>query len=194
MSTVGTPVQMPGGLTRDEIRTGKRKAVPRQRKARRLAMLPEDIKVLISNTPKKKRIPIQEETLTASTTTKECHTLNITVGDKIYQIETPPCDISFLEEHQSMTEVMTKFGEHAQMSDFLEEDIQEAIKGVMKYYMYSTTYPFQIEDLKMDLMFTDMKDFMLGYIDEQNLFGHWLYNHWDNIMYYFKLGFVAKDN
>src|SRR5258705_2201679 len=153
--SAGTPINMPGGLTREKISTGKRKQVPRARKARRLAMLPEDIKALIANTPGKARGPtIQEEVLEASTTNKESHTLNILVGDKVYKIETPPCSIEFLNEHQSMIEIMTKFGEHAQISDFMEEDISEAIKGVMKYYMYLSTYPFQVEDLKMDLMFT----------------------------------------
>src|SRR5258706_14971754 len=89
---------------------------------------------------------------------------------------------------------MRKFGVHAQICDFEEEDITEAMRGVMKYYMYYSTYPFKAEDLKMDLMFTDMKDLMLEYIDEPDLFGHWLYNNWENIMYYFKLGFVAEDN
>src|SRR5258705_261675 len=37
------PGKKPGGLTRDEIRQGKRKDEPKPRKARRLAMLPEEI-------------------------------------------------------------------------------------------------------------------------------------------------------
>src|SRR5258706_1048004 len=114
---------MPGGLTREEISTGKRKPIPRQRKARRLAILPEEIKALIANTPRKARGPtVQEEVLEASIIHKESHTLNILVEDKVYKIETPPCSIEILEEHQLMIEIMTKFGEHAQISNFMEED------------------------------------------------------------------------
>ena len=43
-------------------------------------------------------------------------------------------------------------------------------------------------------MFEEMDVLMLSYIDKPNLFGHWIYNHWNNIMYFFKLGFVAEDN
>ena len=64
----------------------------------------------------------------------------------------------------------------------------------MKYYMFLSNHTFSEEDLKMNLMFKEMNVLMLSYIDEPNLFGHWIYNHWDNIMYYFKLGFVAEDN
>ena len=89
---------------------------------------------------------------------------------------------------------MEKFGEHAIASDFLDEDVQEAMRGIMKYYMFHSNYTFSEEDLKMNLMFEEMDALMLSYIDETNLFGHWIYNNWDNIMYYFKLGFVAEDN
>ena len=89
---------------------------------------------------------------------------------------------------------MEKFGEYALISDFMEEDVQEAMRGIMKYYMFLSNHTLTKEDLKMNLMFEEMGTLMLSYIDEPNLFGHWIYNHWDNIMYFFKVGFVAEDN
>ena len=99
-----------------------------------------------------------------------------------------------MKEHESLKIVMEKFGEHALLSDFMEEDVQEAMRGIMKYYMFLSSHTFQDEDLRMNLMFEEMDALMLSYIDEPNLFGHWIYNHWSNIMYFFKLGFVAEDN
>ena len=120
--------------------------------------------------------------------------MEIKLAGKIYQIKTPPINDSFLKEHTSMKLVMEKFGEHAIASDFLDEDVQEAIRGIMKYYMFHTSHTFSEEDLKNNLIFEEMEALMLSYIDEPNLIGHWIYNHWSNIMYYFKLGFVVEDN
>ena len=55
MSGAATPIAT-GGISQPST-VIKRKKVKRARKARRLAMLPDDIRNLISITPKKKRPP-----------------------------------------------------------------------------------------------------------------------------------------
>ena len=61
----------------------KRKEVRRARKARRLAMLPDDIRNLITTTPKKKRPPVQADDLYESREKKE-QVIEITLAEKKY--------------------------------------------------------------------------------------------------------------
>ena len=174
MSGAATPTN-PGMLGQPSTAI-KRKEVKRARKARRLAMLPEEIRNIIATTPQKKRPPTQADDLYEPKEKKEV-TLELSVGGKTYQVNTPPINDQFLKEHASLKIVMEKFGQHATISDFLEEDVQEAIRGIMKYYMFLSNHIFTKEDLKMNLMFEEMNVLILSYIDEPNLFGHWIYNH-----------------
>ena len=116
------------------------------------------------------------------------------MGGKTYQVKTLPINNQFLTEYKAIRIVMEKFREHALISDFLEEDVQEAIRGIIKYFMFLSSHTFTEEDLKMNLMFEEMEILMLLYIDEPNLFSYWIYNYWENIRYYFKIGFIAEDN
>ena len=154
----------------------KKKEVKRARKARRLAMLPDDIRNLIAVTIQKKRPPTQADDLYEPKENKEV-TLEIPLGGKIYQIKTPLINDQFLKDHALLKIVMEKFGEHALISDFMKEDVQKAIRGIMKYYVFLSSHTFSEEDLKINLMFKEMNILMLSYIDEPNLFGHWIYNH-----------------
>ena len=172
----------------------KRREVRRSRKARRLAMLPNDIRNLITITLQKKRLPIQADDLYEPVQKKET-ILEIHLGGKKYQVKTPLISNQFLTEYKAMTIVMEKFGEHALISHFLEEDVQEAMRGIMKYFMFVSSHTFTEEDLKINLIkFEEMETLMLLYIDEPNVFGHQIYYYWDNIIYFFKVGFVAEDN
>ena len=191
MSGAATPT-IPGILGQPSSAI-KRKEGKRARKARRLTMLPDDIKNLIAVTSEKKRPPIQADDLYEAKE-KSKVTLEIPLGGKIYQIKTPPINDQFLKDHALLKIVMEKFGEHALINDFMEEDVQEAMRGIMKYYMFLSNHTFTEKDLKMNLIFKEMNILMLSYIDKSNLFGHWIYNHWDNIIYFFKVGFVAEDN
>ena len=144
MSGAATPTAT-GGISQPSTAI-KRKEVRRTRKARRLAMLPDDIRNLISITPKKKRPPTQADDLYELREKKE-YTLEIQLAGKIYQIKTPPINDQFMSKHGSLTLVMEKFGEHAIASDFLDEDVQEAMRGIIKYYMFHSNYTFSEEDL-----------------------------------------------
>ena len=81
MSGAATPI-VPGGQGQPST-TVKRKEVKRARKARRLAMLPDDIRNLISITPKKKRPPVQADDLSKPREKKE-HIIEIHLAGKIY--------------------------------------------------------------------------------------------------------------
>ena len=120
MSGAATPT-MPGMLGQPSTAIEK-KEVRRARKARRLAMLLEEIKNIIATTPQKKRPPIQADDLYEPKEKKE-ETLEIPVEGKIYQIKTPPINDQFLLEHALLKIVMEKFAEHALISDFMEEDV-----------------------------------------------------------------------
>ena len=122
----------------------KRKEVKRARKVRRLAMLPDDIRNLISITPKKKRPLVQADDLYEPREKKE-QIIEIQLAEKIYQIRTPPINDQFMKEHGSLKIVMEKFGTHAIASDFMEEDVQEAMRGIMKYYMFLSSHTFEEE-------------------------------------------------
>ena len=174
MSGAATPIM--AGSQGQPSTAIKRKEVKRARKARRLAMLPDDIRNLISITPRKKRPPVQADDLYEPREKKE-QIIEIPLAEKLYQIRTPPINDQFMKEHESLKIVMEKFGTHAIASDFMEEDVQEAMRGIMKYYMFLSSHTFEEEDLKMNLMFEEMDALMLSYIDEPNLFGHWIYNH-----------------
>ena len=191
MSGAATPT-MPGGLGQPSTAI-KRKEVKGARKARRLGMLPDDIRNLVAVTLQKKRPLVQADDLYKPREKNE-QILEIPLAEKVYQIKIPPISEYFLKEYGSFPLIMEKFGEHAIASDFLDEDVQQAMRGIMKYYMFHTNYTFSEEDLKMSLMFEEMDAPMLSYIDEPNLFGYWIYNHWNNLMYFFKLEFVAEDN
>ena len=52
--------------------------------------------------------------------------------EKIYQIKTSLINNQFLKEYSSIVIVMEKFKEHAIASDFLDEDVQEAMRSIMK--------------------------------------------------------------
>ena len=86
MSSATTPI--PGMLGQPST-VIKRKEVRRARKARRLAMLLEEIRNIIATTPQKKRPRIQADDLYEPKEKKEV-TLEISVGGKIYQVITPP--------------------------------------------------------------------------------------------------------
>ena len=90
----------------------KRKEVKRARKARRLAMLLDDIRNLITITPHKKRTPVQADDLYEPREKKE-QVIEIPLAGKIYQIRTPPINDQFMKEHESLKIVMEKFGTHA---------------------------------------------------------------------------------
>ena len=169
MSGAATPT-MPGILGQPSTAM-KRKEVRRARKARRLAMLPDEIRNIIATTPQKERPPTQADDLYGPKEKSEV-TLEIPVGGKIFQIKTPPINDQFLKEYTSLKIVMEKFGEHALISDFMEKDVQEAMRGIMKYYMFLSNHTFTEEDLKMNLIFEEMNVLMLSYTDEPNLFGH----------------------
>ena len=143
----------------------KRKEVKRARQARRLAMLSDNIRNLISLTPQKKRPLTQADDLYEPQEKKKV-ILEIPLGGKIYHIKTPLINDQFLKDYASLNIVMEKFGEHALISDFIEEDVQEAMRGIMKYYIFLSSYTFKEEDLKMNLMFEEMGTLMLSYIDE----------------------------
>ena len=81
MSGTATPTMI-GGLGQPSTAI-KRKEVKRARKARRLAMLPEDIKNLISITPRKKRPPVQADDLYEPREKKE-QIIEIPLAGKLY--------------------------------------------------------------------------------------------------------------
>ena len=120
MSSTATPTN-PGMLGQPSTAI-KRKEVRRARKSRRLAMLSEEIRNIIATTPQKKRPLTQADDLYEPKEKGEVK-LEISVGGKIYQVKTPRINDQFLKEHASLKIVMEKFGEHALISNFLEEDV-----------------------------------------------------------------------
>ena len=120
MSGAATPI-VPGILGQPSS-VVKRKEVKRARKAKRLAMLPDDIRNLITVTPQKKRPLTQADDLYEPKEKSEV-TLEISLEGKMYQIKTPPINDQFMKEHTSLKIVMERFGEHALISNFMDEDV-----------------------------------------------------------------------
>jgi len=126
-------------------------------KSRRLAMIPEDIKKLISDTPRKKRDNPEPQTFEESVKPPPVTIFTIDVIKPeevspltIWEFESPPMTEANWKKVQPQIHDILAFTQTlGYLHYFHPKDIQLLLEATTKHYLWHTTIPFESKDLEL---------------------------------------------
>jgi len=126
-------------------------------KSRRLAIIPEDIKKLIADTPQKKRDTLKpqmfEESLKPPPLT--IYTLDIMKAEEdspltTWEFESPPMtEANWKKVQPQIHDILALTQTLGYLNCFHPKDIQFLLEATTKHYLWHTTIPFESKDLEL---------------------------------------------
>jgi len=156
-------------------------------KSRRLAMIPEDIKKLISDTLRKKRDNPEPQTFEESVKPPPLTVYTVDVGKPekdspltIWEFESPPMTEANWKKVQPQTHDILAFTQTlGYLHCFHPKDIQLLLEAAIKHYLWHTTIPFESKDLELTTVLAErLKRPKIPQLTES----HWVLKEWDDIM------------
>jgi len=162
-------------------------------KSRRLAMIPEDIKKLISDTPRKKRDNPEPQTFEESVKPPPVavYTVDVTKPEKdspltTWEFESPPMTEANWNKVQPQIHDNLAFTQTlGYLHCFHPKDIQLLLEATTKHYLWHTTIPFESKDLELTTVLAEcLKRPKIPQLTEP----HWVLKEWDDIMSFMLCG------
>jgi len=162
-------------------------------KSRRLAMIPEDIKNLISDTLRKKRDTPEPETFEESVkppllTIYTVDVLKLEKGSPIatWAFESPSMTEANWQKVQPQIHDILAFTQTlGYIYCFHPKDIQLPFKATTKHFLRSTSIPFESKDLELTIVLMEcIKQPKIPQLIES----HWVLKEWDDIMSFMLCG------
>jgi hypothetical protein len=126
-------------------------------KSRRLAMIPEDIKKLISNTPRKKRDTPEPETFEESVKPPTLTIFTIDVDKPEPEspyvewiFESPPMtDANWKRVAHPIENILAYTQQLGYIHCYHPQDIKLLLEAASKHYLWNTNIPFDSKDLEL---------------------------------------------
>lgn len=97
-----------------------------------------------------------------------------------------------MENNKYIHPILTKVGEICATRTIPKIDMQLILEGMIKNYLFHTSYKFEENELTLELIVPDLEKTMTEQQDTLELFGYYIYNHWDNIITFFKSEYVSE--
>jgi len=161
--------------------------------SRRLAMIPEDIKKLIFDTPRKKRDNPEPQTFEESAKSPPLTIYTVDIGKPeedspltTWEFGSPPMTEANWKKVQPQIHDILAF---TQMLGYLHcfhpKDIQLLLEATTKHYLRHTTIPFESKDLELATLLAErLKRPKIPQLTEPN----WVLKEWDDIMSFILFG------
>jgi len=156
-------------------------------KSRRLAMIPEDIKKLISDTPRTKRDTPEPQTFEESVKPPPLtlYTVDVLKPEEdspltTWVFESPPMtEPNWKKVQPEIHDILAFTQMLGYLHRFHPKDIQLLLEATSKHYLWNTTIPFESKDLELTTVLMDnLKHSKIPRLTEP----HWVLREWDHIM------------
>jgi len=156
-------------------------------KLRRLAMIPDDIKKLISDTLRKKRDNPKPQTFEESVKLPPLTVYTVDVGKAeedspitTWEFESPTMTEANWKKVQPQIHDILAFTQTlGYLHCFHPKDIQLLLEATTKHYLWHTTIPFESKDLELTTVLAERpKRPKIPQLTEP----HWVLKEWDDIM------------
>jgi len=162
-------------------------------KSQRLAMIPEDIKKLISDTPRKKRDNPEphmfEESVKSPLLT--VYTVDVWKPEEdppltTWEFESPPMtEANWKKVPPQIYDILAFTQTLGDLHCFHPKDMQLLLKATTKYYLWHTTIPFESKDLELTTVLAErLKRPKIPQLTDP----HWVLKEWDDIMSFILCG------
>jgi len=162
-------------------------------KSRRLAMIPEEIKKLISDMPRKKRENPEPQTFkeTVKPPPLTVYTVDVEKPEEdspltTWEFESPPITEANWKKVQPQIHDILAFTQTLEyLHCFHPKDIQMLLEATTKHYLWHTTIPFKSKDLELTTVLAErLKSPKIPQLTEP----HWVMKEWDDIMSFMLCG------
>jgi len=162
-------------------------------KSRRLAMIPEDIKKLISDTQRKKRDNPEPQTFEESVKPPPLtvYTVDVEKPEEdspltTWEFESPPMtEANWKKVQPQIHDILAFTQTFGYLHCFQPKDIQLLLEGTTKHYLWHTTMPFESKDLELTTVLAErLKRPKIPQLTEP----HWVLKEWDDIMSFMLCG------
>jgi len=162
-------------------------------KSRRLALIPEDFKKLISDTPRKKRETPEPETFEESVKPPPLimYTIIVLKPEEdspllTWVFESPPITEANWKKVQAEIHDIRSFTQTlVYLPYFHPKEIQLLLEATTKYYLWNTTIPFESKDLELTTVLMErLERLKIPHLTEP----HRVRREWDNIMSFMLCG------
>jgi len=162
-------------------------------KSRRLAMIPEDIKKLISDTTRKKRDNPELQTFEESIKPPPLTVCTVDVGKPeedspltTWEFESPPTtEANWKKVQPQIYDILAFTQTLGYLHYFHPKDIQLLLEGTTKHYLWHTTIPFESKDLELTTVLAErLKRPKILQLTEP----YWVLKEWDDIMFFMLCG------
>jgi len=150
-------------------------------------MIPEEIKKLIANTPRKKRHTPEPETFEESVKPPPLtiYTVDVTKPEEdslltTWEFESPPMtEANWKKVQQQIHDILAFTQTLGYLHCFHPKDIQLLLQATTKHYLWKTTIPFESKDLERTTVLMErLKRPKIPQLTEP----HWVLKEWDDIM------------
>jgi len=162
-------------------------------KSRRLAMIPEDIKKLISHTPREKRDNPEPQTFAESVKPPPLTVYTTDVGKAVedsrlttWEFESPPMSEANWKKVQPQIHDILAFTQTlGYLHWFHPKDIQLLLEATTKHYLWHTTIAWVCKDLELTTVLAErLKRPKIPQVTEP----HWVLKEWDDIQSFMRCG------
>jgi len=158
-----------------------------------MAKIPEDIKKLISHTPRKKRDTSEPQTFEESVKPPPLtiYTVDVTKPEEdspltTWEFESPPMTEANWKKVQPQIHDILAFSQTlGYLPCFHPKDVQLLLEATTKHYLWNTTIPFESKDLELHTVLAEcLKCTKIPQLTEP----HWVLKDWDDIMSFMLCG------
>jgi len=162
-------------------------------KSRRLAIIPEHIEKLISDTLRKKRDNPEPQTCEESVKPPPLTIYTLDVGKPeenspltMWEFESPPMTEVNRKKVQPQIHDIFAFTQTLRyLPCFHPKDLQLLLEATTKHYLRHTTIPFESKDLELPMVLAErLKCHKMQQLTEP----HWVLKEWDDIMSFMLCG------
>ncbi|HEY4152193.1 MAG TPA: hypothetical protein VGM38_02615, partial [Pseudolysinimonas sp.] len=169
------------------------KSAYKYNKSRRLTMIPEDIKKLISDTPQKKRDTPEPETFEESVKppTLTIYTFEVEKPEPDsplveWTYESPPMtEANWKRVSQDIQNILAYTQQLAYVHCYHPQDIRLLFEAAAKHFLWTTNIPFDNKDLELTSVLNErLKRPKIPQLTEP----HWVLKEWEEIMCFMLCG------
>jgi len=162
-------------------------------KSRRLAIIPEDIKKLISDTLRKKRDNPEPQSFEESVKPPPLtvYTVDVLKPEEdspltTWEFESPPMtEANWKKVQPHIHDILAFTQTLGYLHCFYPKDIQQLLEATTKHYLWHTTIPFESKDLELTTVLAErLKRPKIPQLTEP----HWVLKEWDDIMSFMLCG------
>ena len=120
-------------------------------------------------------------------------TITTTVGGIDYVITTPMLLKNFLATNRYLSKVLERMVWVGNMVELHKKDIEVFLDNILLYYLCHTDIPIPPNELQPVYVFENPNALFGELEDVPELVEHWMYNHWECFLNFYKLGFWGEN-